>query len=87
MVGAHRQAWTWQDEWYGLTMTEIRRLEEETAKALALKMGQSKGDAPVLTHSPPGIDSLMFAGHQQQMLEHKQPESVSLNYGFHLNFS
>lgn len=42
MVSAHRQAWTWQDEWYGLTMTDIRRLEAETAKALAVKMGRSE---------------------------------------------
>lgn len=40
MVNAHRQAWTWQDEWYGLTMSEIRALEAETAKALAAKMGE-----------------------------------------------
>ncbi|KAH8878235.1 Protein retinal degeneration B [Schistosoma japonicum] len=38
MVRAHRQVWAWQDEWYGLTIDEIRRLEEETAQALASKM-------------------------------------------------
>ncbi|KAF8567549.1 hypothetical protein P879_04563 [Paragonimus westermani] len=38
MVRAHRQVWTWQDEWYGLTIEEIRRLEAETARALASKM-------------------------------------------------
>ncbi|KAK4471176.1 hypothetical protein MN116_004639, partial [Schistosoma mekongi] len=38
MVRAHRQVWAWQDEWYGLTIDEIRRLEEETALALASKM-------------------------------------------------
>uniref|UniRef100_A0A3B4B1W4 Phosphatidylinositol transfer protein N-terminal domain-containing protein n=1 Tax=Periophthalmus magnuspinnatus TaxID=409849 RepID=A0A3B4B1W4_9GOBI len=30
MVRAHRQAWCWQDEWYGLTMEDIRQLELET---------------------------------------------------------
>ncbi|VDP83688.1 unnamed protein product [Echinostoma caproni] len=41
MVRAHRQVWTWQDEWYGLTIEEIRRLEEETARALASKMAEN----------------------------------------------
>ncbi len=53
MVSAHRQAWTWQDEWYGLTMTEIRRLEAETAAALAAKMGE---DAAALA-PPTGEDT------------------------------
>ncbi|VDL59750.1 unnamed protein product [Hymenolepis diminuta] len=44
MVNAHRQAWTWQDEWYGLTMKDIRRLEAETAKALSMMMGRSETD-------------------------------------------
>ena len=30
MLRAHRQAWAWQDEWMGLTMDDIRRLERET---------------------------------------------------------
>uniref|UniRef100_A0A8C5E8T2 Membrane-associated phosphatidylinositol transfer protein 2-like n=1 Tax=Gouania willdenowi TaxID=441366 RepID=A0A8C5E8T2_GOUWI len=40
MVRAHRQAWCWQDEWYGLTMEDIRELELETQLALARKMAQ-----------------------------------------------
>ncbi|KAM4745916.1 membrane-associated phosphatidylinositol transfer protein 2-like isoform 1-T1 [Anableps anableps] len=40
MVRAHRQAWCWQDEWYGLTMDDIRQLELETQLALARKMAQ-----------------------------------------------
>ena len=35
----HRQAWVWQDEWYGLTIEDIRKLEEETQRILARKMG------------------------------------------------
>lgn len=35
---AHRQAWCWQDEWYGLTIEDIRQLELETQLALARKM-------------------------------------------------
>uniref|UniRef100_A0A1A7Y8J6 DDHD domain-containing protein n=1 Tax=Iconisemion striatum TaxID=60296 RepID=A0A1A7Y8J6_9TELE len=40
MVRAHRQAWCWQDEWWGLTIEDIRRLELETQLALARKMAQ-----------------------------------------------
>lgn len=40
MVRAHRQAWCWQDEWYGLTIEDIRQLELETQLALARKMAQ-----------------------------------------------
>ncbi|XP_043548558.1 membrane-associated phosphatidylinositol transfer protein 2 isoform X6 [Chiloscyllium plagiosum] len=40
MLRAHRQAWCWQDEWYGLTMEDIRRLERETQLMLALKMAE-----------------------------------------------
>ncbi|KAG5840208.1 hypothetical protein ANANG_G00186400 [Anguilla anguilla] len=40
MVRAHRQAWCWQDEWYGLTMEDIRQLELETQLMLAQKMAE-----------------------------------------------
>ena len=38
MLRAHRQAWAWQDEYYGLTIEDIRRLERETQLALEEKM-------------------------------------------------
>ena len=34
MVVAHRQAWCWQDEWWGLTIDDVRRLERETQQRL-----------------------------------------------------
>lgn len=40
MLRAHRQAWCWQDEWYGLTIEDIRQLEHETQLMLAQKMAQ-----------------------------------------------
>ncbi|XP_018412348.1 PREDICTED: membrane-associated phosphatidylinositol transfer protein 2 [Nanorana parkeri] len=40
MVRAHRQAWCWQDEWYGLSIEDIRQLEKETQLMLAQKMAQ-----------------------------------------------
>lgn len=44
MLVGHRQAWAWQDEWYGLTMEDIRRLENETQMALAKKMEVITGE-------------------------------------------
>ena len=40
MLRAHRQAWAWQDEWVGLTMEDIRRLERETQLILQQKLGR-----------------------------------------------
>ena len=40
MLRAHCQAWAWQDEWVGLTMEDIRRLERETQIELRRKLGR-----------------------------------------------
>nr|XP_020015043.1 membrane-associated phosphatidylinositol transfer protein 2 isoform X8 [Castor canadensis] len=44
MVRAHRQAWCWQDEWYGLSMENIRELEREAQLMLSRKMAQFTED-------------------------------------------
>ncbi|KAB0792480.1 hypothetical protein PPYR_14439 [Photinus pyralis] len=44
MVRAHRQAWAWQDEWYGLSMEDIREIERQTQLALKRKMAQANGE-------------------------------------------
>ena len=44
MVRAHRQAWVWQDEWIGLTIKDIRRLERETQIILRKKLGKSTSE-------------------------------------------
>ncbi|XP_050099369.1 protein retinal degeneration B isoform X1 [Anopheles aquasalis] len=44
MVRAHRQAWAWQDEWYGLSMDDIREIERQTQLALKRKMGNEGGE-------------------------------------------
>lgn len=31
----HRQVFCWMDNWYGLTMEDIRRIEEKTKEELA----------------------------------------------------
>jgi len=38
MLRAHRQAWVWQDEWHGMTMEDIRKIEHETAELLKRTM-------------------------------------------------
>ncbi len=40
MLRAHRQAWAWQDEWVGLTIEDIRKLEAETQLILQQKLGR-----------------------------------------------
>ncbi|XP_063271644.1 membrane-associated phosphatidylinositol transfer protein 2 isoform X4 [Prinia subflava] len=51
MVRAHRQAWCWQDEWYGLTIEDIRQLEKEAQLMLAQKMAQFCGENDPEQHS------------------------------------
>jgi hypothetical protein len=50
MLRAHRQAWAWQDEWFGLTMDQIRELEKETQQLLALKMKPNELDERSVTN-------------------------------------
>ncbi|XP_063310377.1 membrane-associated phosphatidylinositol transfer protein 2 [Pelobates fuscus] len=62
MVRAHRQAWCWQDEWYGLTIEDIRQLEKETQLMLAQKMAQfslseNEGEQHGTKESPSEKDS------------------------------
>ncbi|XP_076208696.1 membrane-associated phosphatidylinositol transfer protein 2 isoform X5 [Aptenodytes patagonicus] len=51
MVRAHRQAWCWQDEWYGLTIEDIRQLEKEAQLMLAQKMAQFCSENDTEQHS------------------------------------
>lgn len=41
MVDAHRQAWIWQDEWFGMSMEDIRRLELQTQEYLKKRMADN----------------------------------------------
>ncbi|XP_058512913.1 membrane-associated phosphatidylinositol transfer protein 2 isoform X2 [Ochotona princeps] len=45
MLRAHRQAWCWQDEWFGLSMENIRELEKEAQLMLSRKMAQFTEDS------------------------------------------
>ena len=44
MLRAHRQAWVWQDEWFGLTIEDIREIERKTAEELKRKMRGEEDD-------------------------------------------
>merc|ERR1712150_34801 len=46
MLKGHLQAWTWQDEWDGLTMEDIRELEQKTAADLKRRMQILNGEIP-----------------------------------------
>jgi Phosphatidylinositol transfer protein len=35
--------WTWQEEWHGLTIDDIREIERQTQLALQRKMGNADG--------------------------------------------
>ena len=47
MLRAHTQAWVWQDEWFGLTMDDIRDIERKTAEELKKKMRGEDEDSEV----------------------------------------
>ena len=44
ILRAHRQAWCWQDEYQGLTLTDIRRLEDETQRELKRRFAQFQNE-------------------------------------------
>lgn len=58
MQTAHCQAWVWQDEWFGLTMDDIREIERQTQLALKQKMQALEQEAANggmgVTSSPSG---------------------------------
>ena len=46
MLNGHLQAWTWQDEWHGLNMEDIREIERKTAADLKRRMQILNGEIP-----------------------------------------
>lgn len=55
MLRAHRQAWAWQDEWFGLTMEDIREIERKTQEALKEKMGVEELSEESAEEDPNGL--------------------------------
>ena len=65
MLRAHRQAWCWQDEYYGLTIDDIRELERQTQAALQEKMAQALAEEngevrPSSVTSSPSKDQVLI---------------------------
>ncbi|XP_078410700.1 membrane-associated phosphatidylinositol transfer protein 2 isoform X3 [Cetorhinus maximus] len=84
MLRAHRQAWCWQDEWYGLTMEDIRRLERETQLMLAQKMAQfmsqfnlNNGEAEQAGPSQPSNESDLDTNNSISGLD-PEPDTANL---------
>lgn len=84
MLRAHRQAWCWQDEWVGLQMADIRRLERETQAALQkLDAGETEvddrssetGGTVASVDHPASTTSSSVAG--------KLPRQANSNQSFH----
>ena len=44
MLVGHRQAWSWQDEWHGLTIEDIRQLEKQAQLELSKRIGELSGE-------------------------------------------
>ena len=70
ILRAHRQAWCWQDEYQGLTLADIRHLEDETQRELNRRMAQFRENdhqgqsmSPVTTdhHRQLSIDNLKIS--------------------------
>lgn len=74
MLKAHRRAWLWQDEWYGLTMDDIREIERQTQEILRNKMAAIMGQ----TVSEPGVENKSDA-QQQEQLQAQQRANDNLN--------
>ncbi|UJR15164.1 hypothetical protein I4U23_002127 [Adineta vaga] len=49
ILRAHRQAWCWQDEYQGLTLADIRHLEDETQRELNKRMAQFQNENSLLS--------------------------------------
>jgi len=53
----HRQAFTWMDEWYGLTIEDIRKIEADTKKILDERLAETKAtEAKAQATNPQSIE-------------------------------
>ncbi|XP_054155190.1 protein retinal degeneration B-like isoform X2 [Oppia nitens] len=65
MVRAHKQAWSWQDEWVDLTMADIRKLEKETQEYLKNRMAVNNENANEVNAITQQINSQTISERQE----------------------
>lgn len=76
MLRAHRQAWSWQDEWTGLTIADIRLLEQEAAAYLQQVMNGSEKNAEPTDSDEEDSSSDIFFDCVDQSPPHTQKPSL-----------
>ena len=74
----HRQVWCWQDEWIDLTLSDIRRLEAETAEFLKKLMSGELDSIPRLNLQSGVTNGDMAEGGDDKPVIFVSPESVSV---------
>lgn len=80
MLVGHRQAWVWQDEWFGMTMADIRREEKETQRLLAQRMRQLEGQTAWNGYQEEESDQEGFANTKNRdSVVHISPNNSSSN--------
>lgn len=77
MLRAHRQAWAWQDEWVGLGIEDIRRLEEDAAAYLSKVMsGAKKAETTGDIDSDSSSDIFFDCNDQSPFVEKAKPSLI-----------
>jgi hypothetical protein len=66
----HRQAYTWMDEWHGLTIEDIRKIEAETKKLLDERLAEAKATESQAPNTTQTIDQ-----QQQQQAQQTTPQN------------
>ncbi|KAG0716142.1 Protein retinal degeneration B [Chionoecetes opilio] len=79
MLRAHRQAWAWMDEWWGLTIEDIRNIENETQTMLAKKYGQGSEDVEDGAQDPAGAEVSSGVPHSPSVSSDRTPNLEQLS--------
>ncbi|KJH44553.1 phosphatidylinositol transfer protein [Dictyocaulus viviparus] len=74
MLRAHRQAWAWQDEWTGLNIADIRKLEAEAAEHLSSVMTVKNDD--LADDSDVSSDDLYFDCSDGGLTQNHKPSII-----------
>lgn len=81
MLKAHRRAWLWQDEWYGLTMEDIREIERQTQEILRKKMAAAMGTLSVESVIPEDKDDQKPQQTQQRVNDNLNSANIQATLG------